>query len=202
MSKEESKQILSMRPEEGLALWYEFLLNEIMLARSPLEQPFYLMSPWINNFSLDLSKHRGVPELGIKPGKFTLASFCRAYVENGGNLRILVHFPLQSHKRGKPVWDTIEFLSGLYNHPSGRVEIRLHQRLHAKIYVGLGAVLSGSANATSGGLHYNSENLYYFSSEEEIKNHREKVKRLWKDKEMLVSWDYAKQLWRKGGGVE
>lgn len=189
------KHVISVRPEEGLALWYDFLLNEIMLSRSQSDIPFYLISPYINDFALDLTGRRGIPELGIDPGRFALLSFCHAYVRTGGHLKIMAHFPEKREQRGKTLRDTLEFLQCLYSHPSGRVEIRLHKRVHGKIYIGLGAVLSGSPNATSGGLHYNTENLYYFADDKQIESHRRKADRLWSDTGMQTSWEEAWRIW-------
>lgn len=182
------RNIMSIRPEEGLSLWYPFLLNEVMLARAGSDTPFYLISPWLTDFTLDLSAGRGFPDLGIHQGKFTLTTFCNAYIRAGGRLRILVVYPENVDWRGNNVKETLRLVRPFHNHSSGRVEVRLHKKIHVKLYVGLGGVLSGSANATSSAMHYNVENLDYFADKEEMDTRRSNADRLWNDRSNLEDW--------------
>lgn len=183
-----ARNVLSIRPEEGWSLWYPFLLNEVMLARAGATTPFYLISPWLTDFTLDVPAGRGIPELGIYPGKFTLTTFCHAYIKAGGHLRILVVYPDAPERRGRGVKETLRIVRPFHNHPSGRAEVRLHNRVHVKLYVGLGGVLSGSANATTGAMHYNVENLDYFADPEDMRIRRNNAERLWNDRDYLEDW--------------
>jgi hypothetical protein len=137
----------STRQPSGKAMLYNFLLNELLASQATEGYIFWVLSPWVTNFALERPYHVTFGELvSTRHEELHLFDVLRQIAANGGQVRVTVgddaryHAPLRALRE-----------------QSSRIEVRVHERLHAKAYVGQYGAVSGSLNLTDSGLHQNAE---------------------------------------------
>lgn len=137
----------STRQPSGKATFYNFLLNELIASQAVAGYEFWVLSPWVTNFALDRPYHVTFGELvSTRREELHLFDVLRQIAANGGRVRLTIgedsryHAPLRALRE-----------------QSARIEVRVHDRLHAKAYVGHYGAVSGSLNLTDGGVHQNAE---------------------------------------------
>ncbi len=141
----------STHQPSGKAMFYNFLLNELLASQAVEGYELWALSPWVTNFALDRPYHVTFGELvSTRQEELHLFDVLRQVAANGGRVRITVgederyHPPLRALRE-----------------QSSRIEIRVHPQLHAKAYVGRFGAVAGSLNLTHGGVNRNAEIYTY-----------------------------------------
>jgi hypothetical protein len=137
----------STRQPSGKAALYNFLLNELLASQVAGGYEFWVLSPWVTDFTLDRPYHVTFGELvSTRHEELRLFDVLRQIAANGGQVRITVgedtryYAPLRALRE-----------------QSSRIDVRVHERLHAKAYVGRYGALAGSLNLTDRGMNQNAE---------------------------------------------
>lgn len=135
----------------GQAMIYNFLLNEVLASQCEPAYRFWVVAPWVTNFTLTGPYYVAFQELVETRGKPPqLFDVLRQIAANGGEVRITVgpdpayHPPLRQLMA-----------------QSRRIAVRTLPHLHAKAYAGRYGAMDGSLNLTASGLHQNVE-LYTY----------------------------------------
>ncbi|MBD2665158.1 hypothetical protein B6N60_04603 [Richelia sinica FACHB-800] len=139
----------------GQAMFYNFLLNEILASQLEGSYEFWIVSPWVTNFRLEEPYYVSFGEIvETKQEALHLFDILHQMAANGGK----VYITIGSDKEYHPL------LRQLSN-KSDRIQVRILSELHAKAYVGRYGAVDGSLNLTAGGVNQNIE-LYTYNHDE------------------------------------
>lgn len=138
-----------------------FLVAEVLSSQTIPNYTLWLISPWITNFSLSLPSSGDLTSL-IESAEQTprLFEVIQQIIHNTGQVYVVVQREKDLSRAEQFIHPLMRLRFGL----SG-LHLRQHHDLHAKIYAGQCAVLSGSLNLTETGVNRNIEFPMYASDE-------------------------------------
>ena len=152
-----AKQSTQLQPS-GQAIFYNFLLNEILASQLEGSYQFWIVSPWVTNFPLDKPYYVSFQEIvETKQEALHLFDILHQIAANGGEVYMTVGNDTQYHP-----------LLRQLSSKSDRIQARVLPKLHAKAYVGRYGAIEGSLNLTNGGVNQNLEMFTYYHDERNI----------------------------------
>lgn len=142
----------------GQAMFYNFLINEVLASQVHTGYQFWIVAPWITNFSLPAPYHVSFAEIvSIRHDALHLFDILRQMAANGGEVFITTGPDTRSHQELR-----------LLGERSHRIVARVLPKLHTKAYAGHYGALDGSLNLTQGGVNQNIELYTYYHDERNI----------------------------------
>lgn len=149
-----AKQSTLLLPS-GQAMFYNFLLNEVLASQLGDGYEFWIVAPWVKDFSLKKPYHVSFQEIvETKQESLHLFDVLHQIAANGGK----VYITIGSDK---------EYYPSLRQLCKRNKNIRVHvfrstqNKLHTKAYVGRYGALDGSPNLTNNGVNQNIELFTY-----------------------------------------
>ncbi len=156
-----AKQSTLLLPS-GQAMFYNFLLNEVLASQLGDGYEFWIVAPWVKDFSLKKPYHVSFQEIvETKQESLHLFDVLHQIAANGGK----VYITIGSDK---------EYYPSLRQLCKRNKNIRVHvfrstqNKLHTKAYVGRYGALDGSPNLTNSGVNQNIELFTYSYDERSI----------------------------------
>ncbi len=142
----------------GQAMFYNFLINEVLASQTEAGYQFWIVAPWVTNFHLPAPYHVSFEEI-IMTRHETLHLFDILYqmATNGGEVFITVGPDTRSHQELRHLGER-----------NPRIDVRMLPALHTKAYAGRYGALDGSPNLTNGGVNQNIELYTYYHDERTI----------------------------------
>ncbi|NJK81354.1 MAG: hypothetical protein HC914_16280 [Chloroflexaceae bacterium] len=136
----------------GQAMFYNFLINEVLASQTHAGYQFWIVAPWITNFPLPAPYHVSFAEIiAIRHNVLHLFDVLRQMAANGGEVSITVGSDTRFHQE-------LRYLS----ERSHRIAVRVLPKLHTKAYAGYYGALDGSLNLTDSGVNQNVELYTYY----------------------------------------
>ncbi|NER19822.1 MAG: hypothetical protein F6J96_03500 [Symploca sp. SIO1C2] len=160
-----AKQSTILQPS-GQAVFYNFLLNEVLASQLGGNYQFWIVSPWVTNFRLDNPYYVSFQEVvETKQEALHLFDVLHQIAANGSDVCITVR-PEQKEERYH------SWLKQLSKR-NPRIQVRVLPELHTKAYVGRYGALDGSLNLTNGGVNRNIELYTYYHDKRNISQLRQ-----------------------------
>lgn len=142
----------------GQAMIYNFLINEVLASQIGDNYTLWVAAPWVTNFRLPNPFYVTFEELvSTKQEALYLFDIFYQISANGGEVKIVVGSDKNYHGPLKELRGRNE-----------RIEVKVLEDLHAKVYAGRYGALDGSLNLTSSGVNGNIEQYNYFFDERNI----------------------------------
>jgi hypothetical protein len=142
----------------GQAMFYNFLINEVLASQIHADYQFWIVAPWITNFPLPAPYHVSFAEIvAIQHDTLHLFDILRQMAANGGEVSITVGTDTRSHQELR-----------LLGERSHRIAVRVLPGLHTKAYAGHYGALDGSLNLTDSGVNRNIELYTYYHDERNV----------------------------------
>lgn len=184
------------------------LLDIIISEKSGMNEPVWIISPWISDISFSFIGRSTLSGIFPTPKKsMKLSEILKMLLNHGGklkivcrpphdlisidNLRILrfleeANFPRKDLIIYRVVDDilsqksTIDFLYNLLPYIEARaVEFRFNEKLHAKILVSRNCAIVGSSNMTISGVYFNLEFNCFMTDTEEVTKIKRFCNEIW-----------------------
>lgn len=149
-----AKQSTLQRPS-GQAMFYNFLLNEVLASQLGDGYEFWIVAPWVKDFSLKKPYHVSFQEI-VETKQESLHLFDVLYqiAANGGNVYITVGSDKEYHP-------SLQQLCKRNKNIQVHVFRSAQNKLHTKAYAGRYGALDGSPNLTNSGVNQNIELFTY-----------------------------------------
>lgn len=149
-----AKQSTLQRPS-GQVIFYNFLLNEILASQLGDGYEFWIVAPWVKDFSLKKPYHVSFQEI-VETKQESLHLFDVLYqiASNGGNVYITVGSDKEYHP-------SLQQLCKRNKNIQVHVFRSAQNKLHTKAYAGRYGALDGSPNLTNSGVNQNIELFTY-----------------------------------------
>jgi hypothetical protein len=157
-----AKQSTRLQPS-GQATLYNFLLNEVLASQLGDNDTFWIVSPWVTNFSLDNPYYVSFQEI-VETRQETLHLFdiLHQIAVNGTQIKITIGTDSRYHSDLRQL-----------SQRSDRIQVHKLSNLHTKAYVGRYGAINGSLNLTQGGVNKNIELFTYNHDERTISELRQ-----------------------------
>lgn len=159
-----AKQSTLLLPS-GQAMFYNFLLNEVLASQLGDGYEFWIVAPWVKDFSLKKPYHVSFQEIvETKQESLHLFDVLHQMAANGGRVYITVG----SDKSDKEYHPPLQQLCKRSNNIQVHAFRSLRNKLHTKAYAGRYGALDGSPNLTNSGVNQNIELFTYSYDERSI----------------------------------
>lgn len=143
-------------------MFYNFLLNEVLASQLGDGYEFWIVAPWVKDFSLKKPYHVSFQEIvETKQESLHLFDVLHQMAANRGKVYITVGSDKEDHS-------SLQQLCKRSDHIQVRVFRSLRTRLHTKAYAGRYGALDGSPNLTNSGVNQNIELFTYSYDERSI----------------------------------